>query len=41
VENDKTVCIEGCVSREGQQPLLLDATSFERAKTLSREGRVN
>jgi hypothetical protein len=41
METDKTICTEGYVSREAQQPLLQDATSVEMARTVSREGCVS
>jgi hypothetical protein len=41
METDKTVAIIGCVSREGQQPLLQHATSVEGTKTVSRGGCVS
>ena len=41
VDRDKTVARKDCVSPEVQQPLLQDATSVERAKSVCIEGCVS
>jgi len=40
-EREKNVTSRGCVNREVQQPLLQNATSVERTKTVYREGWFN